>query len=389
MKLKVVVLFLIVSIFSFTGCFAVKPKSIASPSVVYSDMKLDNAFRYEVWCKYDENGNLISYKDSEELNFSCEYKSNKIIYEKHDDGFEVSCEYKEDLLQRVTVKKLDNVNDINNWKTVIDRKAGLNFSVSTDINNKNYDLVYDYDKNNKLIHCKDNMGGELVNEYDTRGNLIKQATKVNQYTDEKVFKYNSNNNLIEDNQSSYGYNERGMLIYKKDKNDFWGNNEIFYKYDKNGNEIYSNSGLYETYYAYDWNGNMIHSLMFASTKHVNSIDGREPVDERINIYDKNGNILYKKMNNEMLGVQERICEYDDYNNLIHQKDSDGFEVWIEYGYDLNNRVVHKIEYRTEAFKRIIRKITMPFITIEKYFDKENLGNSYNARMIQMIELNIK
>ena len=56
-------------------------------------------------------------------------------------------------------------------------------------------------------------------------------------------------------------------------------------------------------------------------------------------YDSNNNLIHYKDSN---GYEE-WREYDSNNNVIHHKDSDGFEYWKEY--DSNNNLIH---YKTSS-----------------------------------------
>ena len=53
-------------------------------------------------------------------------------------------------------------------------------------------------------------------------------------------------------------------------------------------------------------------------------------------YDKNGNLIHRKDSD---GYEE-WCEYDKNGNLIHTKNSKGFETW--YKYDKNGNLIHRI-----------------------------------------------
>ena len=105
--------------------------------------------------------------------------------------------------------------------------------------------------------------------------------------------------------------------------------EIF---DKNGNVIdYTHMIFNDTLtsallnkhndYDYDENNNIIHSK---------DSDGFEYWNE----YDKNNNLIHHKNSDGY----EYWYEYDENNNEIHYKDSDGFEYYKEY--DENNNCIH-------------------------------------------------
>ena len=78
---------------------------------------------------------------------------------------------------------------------------------------------------------------------------------------------------------------------------------------------------------YDNNGNLIH--------YKNS-NGYEYWKE----YDSNGNSIHFKNSNSY----EKWYEYNSNGNLIHSKDSNGKEEWYEYTYWKNGKVKTKTEY---------------------------------------------
>lgn len=78
---------------------------------------------------------------------------------------------------------------------------------------------------------------------------------------------------------------------------------------------------------YDRNGNLIH--------YKNS-NGYEYWKE----YDSNGNLIHYKNSDG----KEEWNEYDSNGNQIHYKDNDGEEYWHEYTYWKNGKVKTKTEY---------------------------------------------
>ena len=78
---------------------------------------------------------------------------------------------------------------------------------------------------------------------------------------------------------------------------------------------------------YDNNGNLIH---------FKDSDGYESWKE----YDRNGNKIHSKDSDG----KEKWYEYDGNGNRIHYKDSSGEEYWHEYTYWKNGKVKTKTEY---------------------------------------------
>ena len=82
-------------------------------------------------------------------------------------------------------------------------------------------------------------------------------------------------------------------------------------------------------------------------------------------YDERNNLVYYKTSN---GI-ESWKEYDERNNLIHYKDSKGIEEWKSY--DVNNNVVHiknsngyeydnEIEYYTDGQLKKYNELELPY-----------------------------
>ena len=63
---------------------------------------------------------------------------------------------------------------------------------------------------------------------------------------------------------------------------------------------------------------------------------RKIQEEEWREYDKDGNLIHTK---DSKGF-EAWYEYDENNNLIHTKNSKGFEAWYEY--DKDGNLIHRI-----------------------------------------------
>lgn len=81
---------------------------------------------------------------------------------------------------------------------------------------------------------------------------------------------------------------------------------------------------------YDKNNNLIH---------YKDSDGYEYWKE----YDKNNNLIHYKDSNGF----ERWKEYDKNNNLIYYKNSNGFEEWKEY--DKNNNLIKTLKFENNKY----------------------------------------
>ncbi len=145
------------------------------------------------------------------------------------------------------------------------------------------------------------------------------------------------------------------MIHSKDKNGL----EFIFKYDENGNKIYSTDNHSETWYKYDSAG---HEILYKNNFGY----------ERKSEYDDKGNLIHI-ICNESSGTSESWYEYDDAGNQIHSKNSDGYEVWYEY--DSNNLLTYSkssegyetwTKYKSED-KPLYRKMSR----MEEFFEYDS------------------
>jgi hypothetical protein len=87
---------------------------------------------------------------------------------------------------------------------------------------------------------------------------------------------------------------------------------------------------------YDTNGNLIHFKNSAGFEYWCE-------------YDSNGNEIYRKYSGS--GGYEYWCEYDSNNNLIHYKNSDGGEEW-HYEGKLTNDPVKILMLATQLYSKV-------------------------------------
>ena len=179
-------------------------------------------------CEYDEKGNEIHYKDSDNTELWDEYDANgNNVYSKNIYGDETWFEY--DANGKLIHSKFSDVKEV--W--------------------------YEYDTKGNKIHTKYSDGKEEWYEYDAKGNNIH-----NKHSDgfEEWYEHDANGNFIHalnsrGNESWYEYDAKGNIIYSKHSYD-----ETWYKYDANGNEIYAyDLDGYERWCEYDANGKLIHN----------------------------------------------------------------------------------------------------------------------------------
>jgi len=242
---------------------------------------------YWVKREYDNNGNLIHYKNSDgnimdntnnNLNEARLNKNIKIIgnypngkwkkYEYDDNGNKVYFE-----------------NSYGKWEK------------------------YEYDENGNEIYYENSDGFWVKSEYDNNGKLVYQE---NSYGKWEKYEYDNNGNLIyiEDSDGSWikrEYDNNGNLIYKEDSTGYWVKRE----YDNNGNLIhYETSTGYWEKREYDNNGKMVYyensdgNIMDNTNNNLNEarlkkrlknieIKGDYPNGEwKRSEYDDNGNEIY-------------------------------------------------------------------------------------------------
>ncbi|MBQ0050939.1 MAG: RHS repeat protein [Treponema sp.] len=165
----------------------------------------------ESFCEYDEKGKLILKKwiNGEEL--LCEYdEKGHVIHEKFNTGSETWYEY--DNKGNEIHKKVSDGTEI--W-TEYDEKGNPIHGIESD----GYEWWSKFDKNGRCIYEKFNTGGETWNEYDKKGNLV-------------LLKWSNGY------ESHYEYDKKGREIYHKDSD----GNEVWTGYDKVGNKTYVNYG---------------------------------------------------------------------------------------------------------------------------------------------------
>lgn len=167
--------------------------------------------------------------------------------------------------------------------------------------------------------------------YDERGNKIYTLDESGR---ESFFKYDENNNLLNDGDYDYTYDENGNLLSKKYVYDEFFLEE--YKYDENGNktEFINKCNKYDngTVYHYEYNDQ---GKLCKITQ-----EGSE--DTGIFDYDENGNMIYEynpfAENGYSLG-REYIYEYDDKNRVVAIIDKDNFEISLKY--DENGNLIEE------------------------------------------------
>lgn len=234
--------------------------------------------------------------------------------------------------------------------------------ISHSSDDKNNEVIDEYNKNGLLIHHKDsqeefwmNEKEELIHsktqllevfyEYDDKGKLLKEY-----YTEgyEINYEYNRQGLLIEEKDNEghraiYSYangvivqktcfNRIGQIVYKTcfDGNDYW------YEYDEHGhvifefNDYYYERGYYGiSNYRYDSNGNIIMQW--------NDFGN----DIRFNFYDSKNRLIYSENNNgpKLTVYDDKACDSYQISSSKNEHERDIFDKdgKLLYSYDETNK----------------------------------------------------
>ena len=206
-----------------------------SNQVIYCKTCLDSHCTEE-WREYDRYGNEISYKriddNGKPLRFSKKYNKNG-------DRIDLGIVYKYDKNNNLIYKRDKVLHSEEHWT---------------------------YNKNNKLVHYKNSYGTETFMTYDKNGNLIHsifmKKINDNDFRDkEEWWEYNENNKCIHyinsDKKERIKEYDTDLSYYKNSHG-----SEEWYKYDKNGNRIYTKSksktGVSESWNKYDEKNRVIY-----------------------------------------------------------------------------------------------------------------------------------
>lgn len=269
----------------------------------YTETEYDDNFRIAKRKFYDGNGNFKNYE--------------RYVYTSEGNISECYRKYG----QRSEYLYYDCVYDKNNniSKETYYYENGEAYNVSS----------YEYDTAPNLIKHTNNLGdSETIREYNVIGNLIRESHNSGTFYYENSFKYDSNNNVIEEtNKDDYGYskhlydsngNEINCIKYGKDGSISY---EWQYKYDSNNNRIWSYrnyiSNTSEDVYTYDSDGNLIKEKSIFTY-------GDEETYEHTRIYsysyDSNGRIIEKITKDEEKNEITNVTRYtyDPHGNLINE-----------------------------------------------------------------------
>ncbi len=197
---------------------------------------------------------------------------------------------------------------------------------------------YDIDKN--LIYSKviDRVPTEVWNEYDSDGNVV-------------ITRWKEKDGSVSTHKTLYEYDSFGHVISRKD----W-NGETIYKYDKNGNKVYSKEEwFYGRFYEYDSDGRVIREYSDDERDENGNKDS-----EIWNEYDENGNLIHVIDINH--GTKsEKWRSYNNNNKIISEKmfyhnnrHKNSKTVWNTiFEYDENGNCIYELEEGNDGWKNEI------------------------------------
>lgn len=197
-----------------------------------------------------------------------------------------------------------------------------------------------YDRQGRVVREKDDDGNETWHEYDERGNEIHLKTSDGF---EEWHEYDAAGNAVS-HRNSDGCEER-------------------HEYDEHGREIHrKNSDGYEEWREYDAAGNEVYRKTVRPQGISQALwyDGFEDVDYWLRVAE--GKRQHKSRGNDDgeqpgLNVLEAWSEYDERGNIIHRRNSDGYESWFEYndaGQPLREKHVYPAALNHNAFSAAAR-----------------------------------
>ena len=244
-----------------------------------------------------------------------------------------------------------------------------------------------FDLYNQNITTTDALGNTIKKEYDLDGNVVKEIDALG---NAQITKYDGLQNVISTtdkngNTETKNYNANGQLISETDALGFVKT----YSYNNKGQLVESNDAYNRVIkYYYDAFGNVVETVLEDKTIEAKKFDkyGREifseDLESRVSTkYDEFDRVIEKT--DELKGLTT-YSSFDEYGNVIEEKDSEGLTTIYEY--DLYNRKIKGIDNyeRTEEYEYDLRDNlvkTKNFdgtITTSKFDNKGNVVESEDA-----------
>ena len=197
-----------------------------------------------------------------------------------------------------------------------------------------------YDGQGRVTREKDDDGNETWHEYDERGNEIHLKAS-------------------DGFEEWHEYDEAGKAISYRNSDGY----EERHDYDGYGRGIHrKNSDGFEEWYEYDEHGNIIHrkTVRPQGISRAWWYNGFEDVDYRVRAR-KSKRQRKSRGHDESEQTGPVVCEiwheYDERGNIIHRRNSDGYEGWFEYndaGQPLREKHVYPAASKHNAFSAAVR-----------------------------------
>lgn len=250
--------------------------------------------------EYDTVGNIILLQDKTSK-IEREYDLLGRVTSKTQNGEKVS--YKYDARGHLTELTYPNGNKVKYTYDLVGNMLSV-----TDWNNK--ETKYEYDKNGRLVKTINSNGIIEDREYDVKGQLTKlERTKEEEVLDSTNYTYDSEGNVITENDRAYNYDTLNRLISTNTSN---------YAYTGFGNISEFNTNLDSESYNQKMSYGYDNELKSINSKAVQ--------------VDKDGNLLTYTLN----GVKY-AADYDSQNNLLsfdginYEYDSEGNRIKVSEG----------------------------------------------------------
>ncbi|ETN94341.1 RHS repeat domain-containing protein [Zhouia amylolytica] len=263
----------------YTNTNGIEQWFVYDNDLLYKHVRSDGFTRF---FKYNQNGGLLSTKDTSGFEEWCEYDENghKRRY-KNSKGKEEYFEYTAEGRLLLFIPS----NDVN--KATIYRYDGQGNQIYLRDKLINMEEWWDYNNKGEIINHRDNKGLEEWFEYDEKGRLIKSKT---------------NEGLVE----TRCYDNENRLCQIKNNAGY----EQIYKYDTLGNQTYYKS----------------HVIPKKKESWEEKLIPAGDAFEEWKVYNDQGLLIHYKNS----AGNEKWIDYDDYGNETNYKNIDGVEVKKEY-----------------------------------------------------------
>ena len=332
----------------------------------------------EAWYEYDEHGKKThSRRHGGLTDKGKEFwydRQGRVTREKDDDGNEAWHEYDE-RGNEIHLKTSDGFEEWHEYD-----EAG---NAVSHRNSDGCEERHEYDGHGMEIHCKSSDGFEEWREYNEYGSIIHRKTvkpqgisRARWYGGLEDVDYRIRAKKSKRQRKSRGhdeseqtgpvvceiwieYDERGNIIHRKSSDGF----EEWREYDEYGSIIHHKTvkpqGISREWW-YDgledgdyWIRRGIRNRQRKSRGHDESEQTGPVVCETWIEYDERGNIIHRKNSDGF----EEWREYDERGNIIHRRNSDGYDGWFEYndaGQPLREKHVFPAASKHNAFSAAVR-----------------------------------